>query len=377
MNFNETYEALDLAVKSNSVPLIIGESGIGKTSLMKKYCIDNDLELVNIDANLLKEGEIGGLPTVVNGRTVYATHYKLSKIDEILKKTSKKVMLFIDEINRSDHSVQQELMNLILNREINGYVLDERVIVTSAMNPSGRMDEFRDTDYQIVEMDSAQQNRFVWLLMDSDAKEWLIWGMNEGNIHPKVIDFISDFEKYLHYKNDGDFIEATPRSWERISNALKIYNENDYSKGALYNFVKGNVGSTITQDFIAFLRDNHEDTIKYKDLLNLDYLGQNIVDKLKDSSHSKQYILYINLVNYIESFINENDKLKENDKNDENIEYQSKLKAHLNIVSQVLMAYPKDLRISLMKETRRNYLNTYSLLLREDLFLEGFFDAYE
>lgn len=28
------------------------------------------------------------------------------------------VLLFIDELNRCEHAVQQELMNLILNREI-------------------------------------------------------------------------------------------------------------------------------------------------------------------------------------------------------------------------------------------------------------------
>ena len=37
------------------------------------------------------------------------------------------VLLFIDEINRAEHAVQQELMNLILNREINGFALSDDV----------------------------------------------------------------------------------------------------------------------------------------------------------------------------------------------------------------------------------------------------------
>ena len=38
-------------------------------------------------------------------------------------------MLFIDELNRCEHAVQQELMNLILNREINGFKMPEEVRV--------------------------------------------------------------------------------------------------------------------------------------------------------------------------------------------------------------------------------------------------------
>ena len=38
----------------------------------------------------------------------------------------RRVLLFIDEINRAEHAVQQELMNLILNREINGFSLSDQ-----------------------------------------------------------------------------------------------------------------------------------------------------------------------------------------------------------------------------------------------------------
>ena len=92
MNFSETYEAVELTLAAGAVPLIIGESGIGKTALIRRYCKEKNLHLVNIDANLLKEGEIGGLPTVENGRTYYATHHKLSEINDFLKFLSKNLL---------------------------------------------------------------------------------------------------------------------------------------------------------------------------------------------------------------------------------------------------------------------------------------------
>ena len=148
MNFIETLKSVDLVLATKEVPLVVGESGIGKTALAKKLAKDNDWSLIVIDGNLLKEGEIGGLPTVesyiisnsngeeiVKKTTVYAVHNKLREIDEELSK-GRSVLLFIDEINRCEHTVQQELMNLILNKEINGYKLNDDVKIQRPNTPN-------------------------------------------------------------------------------------------------------------------------------------------------------------------------------------------------------------------------------------------------
>lgn len=185
MNFIDTLKSVELVLSTEEVPLVVGESGIGKTALAKKLAKDNNWALVTIDGNLLKEGEIGGLPTVesyesrdVNGNkiekktTIYAVHNKLREIDEEIN-NGRSVLLFIDEINRCEHTVQQELMNLILNREINGYKLPGNVKILAAMNPSSKYGS--DFDYQVVDMDAAQENRFVWLNMESDYNGWIKW----------------------------------------------------------------------------------------------------------------------------------------------------------------------------------------------------------
>lgn len=90
MNFIDTMASVELVLAANQVPLLVGETGIGKTSLAARVATVHDWELVTIDGNLLKEGEIGGLPTVesvthTDGRgnthsvktTVYAVHHTL------------------------------------------------------------------------------------------------------------------------------------------------------------------------------------------------------------------------------------------------------------------------------------------------------------
>ena len=93
MNYIDTLKSVDLVLATGEVPLIVGETGIGKTALAKELADKNNWTLIVIDGNLLKEGEIGGLPTIepytrVNHKgekvekksTIYAVHHKLREI---------------------------------------------------------------------------------------------------------------------------------------------------------------------------------------------------------------------------------------------------------------------------------------------------------
>ena len=273
MKFKEVLDTVNLVMECNEVPLIIGESGIGKTALANELSKEKGYELITIDANLLKEGEIGGLPTVVKGETVYATHHKLVAIEKACR-NNKTVLLFIDELNRCEHAVQQELMNLILNREINGYKLDRSVKIMAAMNPSNKYDNFQDSDYQVVDMDPAQEDRFVWIEMDSDIKEWVKWAMSsKGNIHEDIIEFLSTFPQYLHTPNSKETIKATQRSWERVSKAYRIYKEQKTIElSTLLNVVRGNVGNSITLDFANFITNIKKPLISSERILNSDII---------------------------------------------------------------------------------------------------------
>ena len=79
MNFTETLKSVDLVLSTNEVPLIVGESGIGKTALARKVAKNNNWSLVVIDGNLLKEGEIGGLPTVESYTSIDSSGNKIEK----------------------------------------------------------------------------------------------------------------------------------------------------------------------------------------------------------------------------------------------------------------------------------------------------------
>ena len=371
MNFTETLKSVDLVLSTKEVPLVVGESGIGKTALARKVAKNNNWSLIVIDGNLLKEGEIGGLPTVEsytsidsNGNkiekkiTVYAIHSKLKQIDEEIAKGNK-VLLFIDEINRCEHTVQQELMNLILNREINGYKLHDDVKILAAMNPSSKYGS--DFDYQVIDMDAAQENRFVWLNMYPDHNQWISWAIEAG-IEEKVIEFISTFPEYLHKINEDD-VRATPRSYERVSKSYKAYKESNgkISKTVFTNVIKGNVGKVIAEEFVSFVESNCEALISFEDVFGNEELSSNIIEKLQNESHTRLYLTAINILKRLENSI-ENDEVNASFYVDRLVEF--------------LKLYPVDLMVGTMKDIKSNYVKVYEKAIENEEFVESYFKSY-
>lgn len=370
MNFIDTLKSVELVLSTEEVPLVVGESGIGKTALAKKLAKDNNWILITIDGNLLKEGEIGGLPTVESyisidddgnkfekKTTIYAVHNKLRQIDEEVNK-GRDVLLFIDEINRCEHTVQQELMNLILNREINGYKLSENVKILAAMNPSNKYGE--DFDYQVVEMDAAQENRFVWLNMEPDYNQWIKWAINSG-IESKVIEFISTFPDYLNKVNDED-VRATPRSYERVSKTYKVYKEQQDTipRSVFLNVIKGNVGKVIAEEFVSFIELNNSPLINFDDVFLVENLDESLIDRIKNETHTRLYISAINILKTLEN------KLKE----DENVEFL------VNRFVDFLSEYPIDLMVGVMKDMKINYNDVYKKAIENESFVDIYFQAY-
>ena len=370
MNFIDTLKSVELVLSTEEVPLVVGESGIGKAALAKKLAKDNNWTLVTVDGNLLKEGEIGGLPTVESytstddsgnkiekKTTIYAVHNKLRQIDEEIN-AGRNVLLFIDEINRCEHTVQQELMNLILNREINGYKLSENVKILAAMNPSNKYGE--DFDYQVVEMDAAQENRFVWLNMEPDHNQWIKWAIESG-IESKVIEFISTFPEYLHKVNDGD-VRATPRSYERVSKTYKIYKEQQDTipKSVFVNVIKGNVGKVIAEEFVSLIESNNSPLINFDDVFGAENLDENVIDRIKNESHTRLYISAINILKTLEN------KIKE----DENLIFL------VNRFVEFLSEYPVDLMVGIMKDMKINYNEVYKKAIENENFVDVYFQAY-
>ncbi len=249
-------------------------------------------------------------------------------------------------------------MNLILNREINGYKLNDKVKILAAMNPSSKYGS--DFDYQVVDMDAAQENRFVWLNMEADHTQWINWAIREG-IEDKVIEFISTFPEYLHKINDED-VRATPRSYERVSKSYTIFKEQKDSipRSVFLNVIKGNVGKVIAEEFISFIESDCSPLVSYEDIFLGETLDSEIIEKVKNESHTRLYLSAMNILKKLELNIKDNNDSK----------------VYIDRLIEFLKLYPIDLMVGIMKDIKSSYPELYKIAIENERFIELYFESY-
>ena len=249
----------DLAI----TPLISGGHGIGKSQMVKSIAADLGGEVITIEGGTLKEGEITGLPYQYEGPNGevgfrFLPYYAIERIQKeerrihedahgavpaerdcllgdenryamnglspqerieaLLSGRVRPVIVFIDEINRTENTVYKELMNILLTRSVNGYVFPWWVLFVGAMNPSTQ-----NSVYATNEMDPAQLDRFLKIKVVGSAEQWLAYGRSAG-ISPDILQFIKDNPKCLmdasQELDDEELPEPSPRGWDMVDTLL-------------------------------------------------------------------------------------------------------------------------------------------------------------
>lgn len=271
ITINEAKRLVKRALLSNIVsdkrdlaitPLISGKHGIGKSQMIKSIAQDLGGVCITIEGGTLKEGEITGLPYQYkdeNGnvkfrflpyyavdriqneeRRIFESEKKISaqntlagdenryalndleaseKVAAIKEGKVKPVIIFIDEINRTENTVYKELMNILLTRSVNGYQFPWWVLFVGAMNPSTQ-----NSVYATNEMDPAQLDRFLKIKVGESSAEWLSFASKSG-ISSDIYRFIKDNPKMLS-SNDKELDDEekptpSPRGWDMIDSLLK------------------------------------------------------------------------------------------------------------------------------------------------------------
>lgn len=262
---NITTNKSDLAI----TPLISGKHGIGKSAIVKSIAKELGGVCLTIEGGTLKEGEITGLPyqyDAGDGHVAFRflPYYVVERIQEAEKRLFERshpmppldepnasldealagdvnryamndisseekikllssreitpVIVFIDEINRTENTVYKELMNILLTRTVNGYRFPWWVFFVGAMNPSTQ-----NSIYATNEMDPAQLDRFLKLKVTSNVSEWLRYGKQEG-ISPAILRFIKEHPKCLSETSaeleDEEKPTPSPRGWDMVDTIL-------------------------------------------------------------------------------------------------------------------------------------------------------------
>jgi len=274
-------------------PFIWGERGLGKSSLVKQLCVENDMGCIDLRCSQLEASDIRGLPDQgPDGRTHYlppadmptgdmtldAIKTDLGPIptkdsgeseEEYLEATRiyeqklkraqchfQKGILFIDEVNRAQDDVLQAVFQLVLDHAVGDYVLPPGWSVVAAGN-------FQEGSYVVSGFnDAAFLDRFAHMTLsggDTTIEEWVNYMSGvHGGAAADVIEFASQNAKHL----DGDItpgelgfkIDPSRRSWESVVAVQQAYIEsNDPNKENSYRLIlSGLIGQELANTFSTY-----------------------------------------------------------------------------------------------------------------------------
>lgn len=229
--------------------MLWGAPGVGKSQAIrqiakrleastKKRCDVTDVRLL-----LFNPIDLRGIPTANVDKTLAVwlkpQIFQMDESSDVIN------ILFLDEISAAPQSVQAAAYQITLDRIIGEHKLPDNCIVIAAGN--------RVTDKSVAyKMPKALANRLCHFEIESNFVSWQRWAVASG-ISPKVVGFLSFRQDFLieNENKSDDLAFTTPRSWEMVSNILKIHGDD---VDAAYQLICGLVGRGVAVEFASWCR---------------------------------------------------------------------------------------------------------------------------
>ena len=245
---------IETIIAANKSAYIHGSTGIGKSRVVQDLCTATKRELRDIRASQFDPVDARGVPVPDRDRRV--TEW----FPPGFLPTEGRGIMFLDEFNRANQDTQSAFYQLILERQLGEYILPDGWHIIAAGN--------REIDGCMVQpMSRALKNRFIHLEMEPHYPDWHDWALLNGvaeqvvsfmKFRPDALDemaFIAtkkdDSGKTLNrIRNSNAF--ATPRSWEFVSDLLKVAFKQGRKIRDCFGLLEGTIGEGMTSEFISY-----------------------------------------------------------------------------------------------------------------------------
>lgn len=271
LTYQQLLTAVPLVLRAGNVPNIVGDAGIGKSALVAEVAHREGAALFTTVVSLSEKGDLAiPVPPLTSDSFVETERYgRLANVQfgysetliQIIKHAEahpgQTIIWFLDEFNRGTQAVQSELMNLVLQRQINGLRLPDEVRIVLAENPDSTMLGFEDREYDVAVGDAAIKDRTVRLVMATSTNEWLEWAQaRQPQINQLVINYLRQHPDRLSMANpDNMDLAPTPRAWERVSSnldqLLKLPVESQRTLAT--DLFSGDLGAEVGTSFAEFV----------------------------------------------------------------------------------------------------------------------------
>jgi hypothetical protein len=278
VDVNKFKRIISCAYRARIPILAIGHKGIGKSEIVKQFCIENNLGLIDIRLAYLEAQDIVGFPfrNEETGKMSFAPPEWLP--------SQGNGILFLDELNRARIDVLQAVFQLVRDRVIGGimvngenYTLPEGWSIISAMNP-----DTPDGQYFVTQMDESLYDRFLKIGVVSDLKNFRGYVKKNEDFSRELKNFILEEDIIL---NEDELppieIDATPRGFEMFAKIYSTLREDE--EDLLQNIGEGLIGPTNIRKFIIYKTGFYKEISEFlEEIIEPVEIKSRVLSKIQD-----------------------------------------------------------------------------------------------
>lgn len=268
---------IDICRKSNVVPFLIGEKGVGKSQVIEKICEDNKEGFIDIRLGQREAQDLIGLPRD-RENTNEQTKDKIERITTFIPPKFIEEMykyptgiLFFDEVNRALPDTLQAMFQILLPswdanlkrkvRKVDQHVIPDGWSIVCAGNPD-------TSEYMVQTVDTSFLDRLVQVVVDKHHKDVIDW--TRANLKDKdIARFIAMDPVHLGKPETVDLIvKLSGRSYEFIDRIVENLEEEDYDNGIAIELFQGILGREVGTGWFNYKKENFIKPLKAEKIIN-------------------------------------------------------------------------------------------------------------
>ena len=327
---------------------IVGEKGIGKTSLLEQIAKERGMTYTKLNVSQLDEvGDLIGLPvkefeaqlfkpkkaedgtiTRVPSKVVWGT-------EQVFKSMNPKSYQFtgntrtgyakpawvptynengnlvvLDDYSRAVPIFLNAMMDLIKDQEYVSWKFPEKTFICLTTNPDNGV-------YNVSASDPAQQRRYFTFNMEFNLDDWSAWAEKAG-IDGRAINFALSYGTELFSVDDEGNSIADPRSYEMFANMISGIKDWESPEGLsfIYDVAKGcfnDAENRFGNMFNIFLKNKMHTMIQPKQMLLGDWVtvkekrSEAVMDNNGEARPAIATILGRRFANYVNAWLDSNE----------------------------------------------------------------------
>lgn len=244
---SESKQALKHAAVTKSPVFVWGPPGIGKSQIMKQIAEELGMEFVDIRLSQMDPTDLRGIPYPGTDEAGNSVMY-WSPPHFYQRDPNKPTFYLFDEMNAAPQSIQAAAYQIVLDRQLGDYKLNDGDVVFAAGN--------RDTDKgSTFKMPTPLMNRFTHLEMETSFDDFQEHAILAG-FHKTVVGYLTwQKQDLFNFEPTSAFRGfPTPRSWERVSKL--VHDQPDLSEKVRLALIAGAVGEGVAAKFIEYQKMN-------------------------------------------------------------------------------------------------------------------------